>query len=223
MEQATAFLHENGVMLHYEDATLKDLYFLDPQWLCDMLAHVVTIREINPFAPNGELAPFQTWSWNFVIMLMDCRYNAIGGSPVSLQIVVQCPIGCSNVRSQFAEQVRSGTDMGQPHSVDSILTAHRRANYPRTRCIRRSGQGNSTFLRLIQLTRTVICYLNLLRMSQCVIGCLCRFQFDLAAELFDQRKIPFRIRWIRRTCDALPDLVRLYEPEINCLNQNPVT
>lgn len=51
--QATAFLHENGVMLHYEDATLKDLYFLDPQWLCDMLAHVVTIREINPFAPNG--------------------------------------------------------------------------------------------------------------------------------------------------------------------------
>lgn len=40
-------------MLHYEDATLKDLYFLDPQWLCDMLAHVVTIREINPFAPNG--------------------------------------------------------------------------------------------------------------------------------------------------------------------------
>ena len=52
--QATAFLHENGVMLHYEDATLKDLYFLDPQWLCDMLAHVVTIREINPFAPNGK-------------------------------------------------------------------------------------------------------------------------------------------------------------------------
>lgn len=42
-----------GVMLHYEDSTLKDLYFLDPQWLCDMLAHVVTIREINPFARNG--------------------------------------------------------------------------------------------------------------------------------------------------------------------------
>lgn len=40
-------------MLHYEDSTLKDLYFLDPQWLCDMLAHVVTIREINPFARNG--------------------------------------------------------------------------------------------------------------------------------------------------------------------------
>lgn len=42
-------------MLHYDDATLKDLYFLDPQWLCDMLAHVVTIREINPFARSGVM------------------------------------------------------------------------------------------------------------------------------------------------------------------------
>jgi hypothetical protein len=43
------------VLLHYDDATLKDLYFLDPQWLCDMLAHVVTIREINPFARTGVM------------------------------------------------------------------------------------------------------------------------------------------------------------------------
>ncbi|XP_070508188.1 leucine-rich repeat serine/threonine-protein kinase 1 isoform X2 [Chironomus tepperi] len=53
LNQATMFLHDNGVLLHYDDATLRDLYFLDPQWLCDMLAHVVTIREINPFARNG--------------------------------------------------------------------------------------------------------------------------------------------------------------------------
>ena len=53
LHQATSFLHENGVLLHYDDATLKDLYFLDPQWLCDMLSHVVTIREINPFVKNG--------------------------------------------------------------------------------------------------------------------------------------------------------------------------
>ncbi|KAL3278816.1 hypothetical protein HHI36_016337 [Cryptolaemus montrouzieri] len=53
LHQATMFLHDNGVLLHYDDATLKDLYFLDPQWLCDMLAHVVTIREINPFARTG--------------------------------------------------------------------------------------------------------------------------------------------------------------------------
>jgi len=43
------------VLLHYEDSTLRDLFFLDPQWLCDMLAHVVTVREINPFAKNGVM------------------------------------------------------------------------------------------------------------------------------------------------------------------------
>lgn len=53
LNQATMFLHENGVILHYDDATLRDYYFLDPQWLCDMLAHVVTVREINPFARTG--------------------------------------------------------------------------------------------------------------------------------------------------------------------------
>lgn len=55
LNQATMFLHDNGVLLHYDDATLKDLYFLDPQWLCDMLAHVVTVREINPFARTGVM------------------------------------------------------------------------------------------------------------------------------------------------------------------------
>lgn len=53
LQQATRFLHENGILLHYEDANLRDLYFLDPQWLCDILSHVVTIREINPYAKNG--------------------------------------------------------------------------------------------------------------------------------------------------------------------------
>lgn len=56
LQQATAFLHDNGVLLHYEDSTLKDLYFLDPQWLCDILAHVVTVREINPYARNGIMS-----------------------------------------------------------------------------------------------------------------------------------------------------------------------
>ncbi|CAG4936619.1 unnamed protein product [Parnassius apollo] len=53
LHQATMFLHENGVILHYDDATLKELYFVRPQWLCDVLAHVVTVREVNPFANNG--------------------------------------------------------------------------------------------------------------------------------------------------------------------------
>ena len=45
-----------GVLLHYDDPLLRDLYFLDPQWLCDMLAHVVTIREVNPHINNGKTA-----------------------------------------------------------------------------------------------------------------------------------------------------------------------
>ncbi|CAG0901859.1 unnamed protein product, partial [Darwinula stevensoni] len=82
LNQATSFLHENGVLLHYEDAALRDLYFLDPQWLCDMLAHVVTIREINPFAKNGIMKlqdlslVFKNISWtptkqNYLVNLLN--------------------------------------------------------------------------------------------------------------------------------------------------------
>ena len=54
LEQAVRFLHDNGTMLHFEDPLLSDLYFVDPQWLCDMLAHVVTVREINPLVRDGR-------------------------------------------------------------------------------------------------------------------------------------------------------------------------
>ncbi|OQV15651.1 Leucine-rich repeat serine/threonine-protein kinase 1 [Hypsibius exemplaris] len=54
LRQAVMFLHDNGILLHYEDSSgLKDLYFLDPQWLCDTLASVITVREINPFVKKG--------------------------------------------------------------------------------------------------------------------------------------------------------------------------
>lgn len=46
------------MLLHYDDATLKELYFVRPQWLCDILAHVVTVREVNPFASNGTTTHF---------------------------------------------------------------------------------------------------------------------------------------------------------------------
>lgn len=54
LEQAVRFLHDNGTLLHYEDPLLEDFYFVDPQWLCDMLAHIITVREINPFIKEGE-------------------------------------------------------------------------------------------------------------------------------------------------------------------------
>lgn len=53
LEQAVRFLHDNGTMLHYDDPLLADLYFVDPQWLCDMLAHIITVREINPMIREG--------------------------------------------------------------------------------------------------------------------------------------------------------------------------
>jgi len=43
-----------GILLHYDDINLQDIYFLDPQWLCDVLASVVTIREINSLAKSGR-------------------------------------------------------------------------------------------------------------------------------------------------------------------------
>lgn len=70
LQQATRFLHENGILLHYEDANLRDLYFLDPQWLCDILSHVVTIREINPHVKNG-LMKMEDLGYLFKSMSMD--------------------------------------------------------------------------------------------------------------------------------------------------------
>ena len=73
LEQGIQFLHENGlfhfsnvacvylsrlyisgILLHYDDPALSDVYFVDPQWLCSMLSCVVTVHERNPFQKNGE-------------------------------------------------------------------------------------------------------------------------------------------------------------------------
>ena len=55
---AAQFLHDNGVLLHYNDHLrgLNNLYFIDPAWLCDMLAEVIAVPEKNAFARNGILA-----------------------------------------------------------------------------------------------------------------------------------------------------------------------
>ena len=55
LDQATNFLHENGILLHFDDSSLlSDLYFLDPQWLCSNLAKVVTVQHKNPYHQNGN-------------------------------------------------------------------------------------------------------------------------------------------------------------------------
>ena len=53
-EQLTSFLHENGILLHYDDGTkLNDLFFIDPQWLCKMAAKIITLRLMNPYYNKG--------------------------------------------------------------------------------------------------------------------------------------------------------------------------
>ncbi|XP_065071616.1 leucine-rich repeat serine/threonine-protein kinase 2-like isoform X2 [Rhopilema esculentum] len=51
LDQAVKFLHEVGALLHFEDPSLKlsDCYFINPEWLSQMMAQVVTVKEINPF------------------------------------------------------------------------------------------------------------------------------------------------------------------------------
>ena len=58
LKLATTFLTDIGTLLYYDDRShhLDELYFLDPQWLCDIMAKVVTVKESNPFVSNGILA-----------------------------------------------------------------------------------------------------------------------------------------------------------------------
>ena len=55
LRQAVRFLHHAGVIVHDDDPThrLDELYFLDPQWLCRMMAQVISVREINPFISSA--------------------------------------------------------------------------------------------------------------------------------------------------------------------------
>ncbi|XP_059152219.1 leucine-rich repeat serine/threonine-protein kinase 2-like [Physella acuta] len=58
LKQAINFLHESGVLLHYNETALqmKDFYFINPGWLCRMMAQIVTVPEINPFIDrNGVM------------------------------------------------------------------------------------------------------------------------------------------------------------------------
>lgn len=44
-----------GILLHYDEGQLSDLYFVDPQWLCSMLAKVITVPEVHSYHKSGEL------------------------------------------------------------------------------------------------------------------------------------------------------------------------
>ena len=43
LSDAVQYLHHQGTLLHFTDQALKDVYFLDPQWLCKMMASVIRV------------------------------------------------------------------------------------------------------------------------------------------------------------------------------------
>ena len=55
LDQAASFLHNNGHILHYEEliGQLSETYFIDPTWICDMFAQIVTVKETNSWVKNG--------------------------------------------------------------------------------------------------------------------------------------------------------------------------
>ena len=59
-----------GILLHYDEGELSDLYFVDPQWLCSMLAKVIAIPEVNAFQKKGELYCYYQCDSNIFTILL---------------------------------------------------------------------------------------------------------------------------------------------------------
>ncbi|KAJ8788914.1 hypothetical protein J1605_022320 [Eschrichtius robustus] len=59
LPHAVHFLNESGVLLHFQDPALQlsDLYFVEPKWLCKVMAQILTVKvEGCPKHPKGIIS-----------------------------------------------------------------------------------------------------------------------------------------------------------------------
>ena len=60
LSDAVEYLHHQGTLLHFTDQALKNVYFLDPQWLCKMMASVIRVP------PAGKESIVKNGIWSYV-------------------------------------------------------------------------------------------------------------------------------------------------------------
>ena len=80
-----------GILLHYDDPNqdLQDLYFIDPKWLCELMARIVTLPEVNPYVMNGVL------NLNNLPLLLRGEQFAHDNSPQFIRLLNRFQIACS--------------------------------------------------------------------------------------------------------------------------------
>lgn len=71
-----------GVLRHFDEASnqLKDLYFIDPAWLCHMLAQVATVEEINPYISKSGVSIKHMYNRLFLMISITLTQMPILGS-----------------------------------------------------------------------------------------------------------------------------------------------
>lgn len=56
-----------GIILHHKGIIMDELYCVDPQWLCAVMANVITVQEKNPFQKNGTQAVIIWFVQNYIL------------------------------------------------------------------------------------------------------------------------------------------------------------